>query len=265
MRYELSRDKRELFSALVLLDAMFTKGFHFPIDFQGVDIPLEPIFLRMRDKDLVVDENQEYVVTEKGAELINNFYDRFQEFLKVYDIYCAVDLEKGEFAFSSFFDITDENEWRAFLDDKRWDDVRVAVCEFKKIDPLEIVFISFLKENRIDLESDGWQDVIYNGRMWDEIVQVCETAVPLSDLLVDDAIQDIIKQGSEVLHFLLEREKEIKQAQIEESTITTEEVTTVTEEITVIDNNIEYYDPYWNDIYYVSPCWGLYYYDPYWW
>ena len=263
MKYEINKDKKELFSALVLMDSLLNKGFHFSVNLQGEDIPLEPIFLRMRDKGLVFVQNNEYVVSQKGQELMNNFYDRFAEFLRVYDIYCAVDLETGEFAFSKFFDLLD-GEWFDYLNNERWDDVRVAVCEFKKIDPVEIVFISFMKNNRFDMEQKGWQVLLYSGDIWNEILQSCETAVPLVDLLNNDSIQDIIKQGSSLLHTLLEKEKEIKKLRIEDS-CDTEEVTTMTEEVTVIDNDINYYSPYWSDIYYVSPCWGWDYSDPYWW
>jgi len=37
------------------------------------------------------------------------------------------------------------------INDKRFHDLRIAVCEFKKIDPVDIVFLSFLNEQRFEI------------------------------------------------------------------------------------------------------------------
>jgi hypothetical protein len=266
MKYTFDKDRIQLFSALVILDSIIDKDKHFVRNLLSLDEEqLSPVFDRMIEKGLLfVDDSHEYVPTDKGYELIDNFYQRFQEFLKFYDLYCAVDLEAGEFAFEKILDMSEE-EFQDFLNDERWEDVRVAVCEFKKIDPLQMIFLSFLKENRIDVNVNGWPQILTNGSLWDEITEICESAITVEQLSVDEQLKNIVSQGSELLKTLLEREQQ-EQESVQEQEIT-ETVTTTTEEIIEEDvvDDITYYDPYFYDPYYVSPCWGYYYVTPYWW
>ena len=87
--------------------------------------------------------------------------------------------------------------------------------------------------------------------MWDEILNICNTAIPLEDLLVNDAIQDIIQQGSQIMMDLLKEENKRKLEELKNN-VSTEEYT---EEVTYVTEEVEYYDPYLYDPYYVSPCW----------
>jgi len=270
-KYVIDDNKKQLFGAIFLLDLIFDKGWKFPVD---ISEPLYIIFVRMKEKGLVVEQNDEFVITEDGTKFIQNFYDKYQEFLRVYDIYCSVDLVAGEFAFAKIFDMSEE-DWQKYLADKRWDDVRVAVCEFKKIDPLEIVFMSFLREERIDTEKTEWKTELLNGTMWGDIENICNTAIHVDQLnqdggadqlTPDDVIKDIITRGSNLIIELLKKEKQQKEQDLQDKSNDIEETTTITEEIQVVDDDINYYNPYIYDPYYVSPCWGMYYYDdPYWW
>lgn len=85
------------------------------------------------------------------------------------------------------------------------------------------------------------------------MLAVCNTAIPLEDLLVDDAIQDIIKQGTEIV---LTNLKEDNKRRLEElKANTTEEE--YEEEVVIVEEEIVYYEDYY-DPYYVSPCWVWY-------
>ena len=256
--YVLDPKKRQLFMMAFLLDQMVDKNVIFPVVLTGNDILLQDLFIEMMAMDLLTVQDNVYAVTDKGATFIDNFYQKYKEFLKLYDIFCAVDLEAGEFAFSSFYDFDDDNQWKYFLEDQRWDDVRVAVCEFKKIDPIEMVFLSFMAENRFT-QNPNWQFDLISDLIWNEMMQVCNTAIPLEDLLKNDAIQDIVKQGSVIMMNLLKEEhkraREEAQERLEQKEMTQEEYV---EEITYIEEEVVYYEPYYNDIYYISPCWVWY-------
>jgi len=221
---------------------------------EGNNSFLEPYFVDMMASNLVTIQNDRYVITEKGDEVAINLQDKYGEFLKFYDIFCAVDLNAGEFAFSKIFDFETDDEWFAYLNQDNWSDVRIAVCEFKKIDPIEIVFLSFLNEGRFDTdENKNWQFDLVSDLIWDEILEICNTAIPLDDLLVDDAIQDIIKQGTEIV---LANIKEENRRRLEEmkANATTEEYD---EEVVIVEEEIVYYEEYY-DPYYASPCWFWY-------
>ena len=253
--YVLDPQKKKLFMMAFILDQMVDKNVIFPVVLSDNDVLLQNLFIEMMSMDLLTVQNNEYAVTDRGATFIDNFYQKYKEFLKLYDIFCAVDLEAGEFAFSSYYDFDDDTQWKLFLEDQRWDDVRVAVCEFKKIDPVEIVFLSFMAENRFT-QNANWQFDLISDLIWNEMIQVCNTAIPLEDLLIDDAIQDIIKQGSTIMMDLLKEEHrrvlEEAKERLTQNEITQEEYV---EEVTYVEEEVIYYEPYYGNIYYVSPCW----------
>ena len=143
-----------------------------------------------------------------------------------------------------------------YLKDDRWEDLRVAVAEYLKLDPLEIIFMSFLNEGRIDTTAPGWQFELALGSMWDEIVKIASSNLQAQDLGYADiswevVIKDVIQQGNVVMKSLLLQEQELR-AQgaldpVEEPEDDVIVVTTVTS-VTYYDDPW-FYDPYWYDPY----------------
>lgn len=260
-KYTMNYDQRQLFCAVVLLDEI-SKG----ATFTDIEPYLGIVLSRMASKGLIEISSKDgfYDLTDKGSELLNGFFQKYDEYLKVYDIYCAVDLQAGEFAFAKFFDLNDA-EWGEYINQARWDDVRVAVAEFKKIDPVEIVFMAFLNEGKLTTEDDDWQSKMMDNTLWDDIIKACNVAIHVEELTDGDAITNIVTQGSDLMMQLLKKEKELKaQEEQSEEVVETTTVTEVTEE--VVDDDVTYYGMYLTDPYYVSACWGYYYWnDPYWW
>ena len=252
MTYKLNTEKKRHFIMAFLLDQMFLRDFS--VTLEGNDSFLESYFIEMLSLNYVKIQNNVYVVDVKGEVFANNFTDKYNEFLKFYDIFCAVDLEAGEFAFKRFFDFETDEEWSTYLNQDNWSDVRIAVCNFKKIDPIEIVFLSFLNEGRFDCDTNtNWQFDLLSDVTWDEILLVCNTAITLDD----DVTKDIIEQGSVIV--LDNIKEEIKRnAETDEILNYQEETEEVIEEVveeTVYVDEVAYYDPYLYDPYYVSPCW----------
>ena len=246
-KFTLDPNKKKQLVWAFIIDQMIDKQ-TFSVLLSGNNALLESIFIEMLSLKLVKIENNQYKVDVKGQEFIDNFFVKYKEFLKLYDIFCAVDLTAGEFAFKKFYDFDTDEQWKVYLNQERFEDVRIAVCEFKKIDPIEIVYLSFLNEGRIDT-TKNWQFDLISDLMWDEILAICNTAISLEDLLVDDAIQDIVLQGSEIMMDLL---KEESKRALEDLKNTTTEY--YNEEVTVWEEEVVYYEPYLYDPYYVSPC-----------
>jgi len=248
MKHILTDEKKSQFIMAVLLNEM-TSTNNSEVDSNSI---LEKYFLEMLLLRFVKIKNHFYEIDTKGQEFLENFFKKYDDFLKFYDIFCAVDLDLGEFAFSRFYDFDTDEEWKTYLSKVNWEDVRVAVCEFKKIDPMEIVFLSFLNEGRFNVENENWQLNLVSDSIWNEIVEICNTAIPLENLLRNDTIQDIINQGSNIMLTLLKEENNRK---LEELRGTDQ----YEEEIVYVEEEIEYYEPYIYDPYYVSPCWLWYY------
>ncbi len=265
-RYSLSEEQKKQFAGIYVLEYIINKPRSFALLLRDEDADLEPVLEWLLIKEYIkILDKEKYVPTEKGRDALSKFMARYAEFLNIFDIYCAVDLGEGEFAFSSYFDYDNPQEWRSFLNKERWEDLRVAVAEFKKLDPVEIVFMNFINENRFGKNATGWQFDLLLGTVWDEILEICESAVHYEDLgyedeegavNAEDVIKDIIKQGAELLVELKKKEALLAppidhgnngdrgNGQEEEY------VERVDMEPYPMDYYHSYYDPY-----YVSPLW----------
>jgi len=106
--------------------------------------------------------------------------------------------------------------------------------------------MSFINENRFDTSSDGWQMDLASNNTWKEIEEICNTAITPEEV-GEDAMVDMIKQGSELMIDLLR--EEIKQKEQADQQNNNGGGQVVEEYETV-----EYYEPYY-DPWYVSPIW----------
>src|ERR1700761_5891257 len=192
----LTDDNKKSFKAIILLNEMINGAHQFQTVNNGDDSVLEPLFIELMSKGYVQTAGLYYQPTQKGQDVFDLFMKRYTEYLKVYDIYSYVDLEKGEFAFARFFDFDTDDAWLDFAGADRFDDLRIAVAQFKKIDPAEIVFMSFINENRFDTTSNGWQMDLASDNQWNEIEEICKTAIQASELK-EDELADMISQGSD--------------------------------------------------------------------
>jgi len=241
----LTPDNKKTFRAIILLNEMINGTHQFQTIANDDDSVLEPLFIELMSKGYVQTSGMNYQVTAKGQEVFDTFMKRYTEYLKVYDIFSYVDLESGEFAFARYFDFTTDEAWADFTNNERFDDLRIAVAIFKKIDPAEIVFMSFINENRFDTATTGWQMDLVSDNDWDEIEDICKTAIKPEEV-GEDAMVDMIGQGSELMIKLLEEEQQ--QNQNNQGNTNGGDV--------VEEETVEYYQPYY-DPYYVSPIWLL--------
>jgi hypothetical protein len=198
------------FKSIILLNEIITNDRVFKTVFNSDDSLLEPLFIELLSKGYLKIDGDRYISNEKGIETFDNFMKRYTEYLKVFDIYSFVDLEKGEFAFSKFFDFNTDDDWNKFKMDQRFDDVRITVALFKKLNPHEIVFMSFINENRFDTSSTGWQVELLSDNIWTEIDKIVESAITPQQLGSEDVILDIIDQGTSIMIDLLKKEAESK-------------------------------------------------------
>ena len=217
------------------------------------DRVLEPIFIELMAKGYVTTSGSNYIPTAKGREAYEIFNKRFQEYLRLFDIFSFVDLTAGEFAFARFFDFDTDEEWDNFTNDERFEDLRIAVAVYKKMDPAEIVFMSFINEKRIDTEATGWQMDLVTDTLWQEIEDICTTALKPEQLGTPDVIEDIVRQGTDLMVSLM---KEEQARQKEEEEELRKENPNGYQQETIVEEyeTIEYYEPYYNP-WYVSPLW----------
>ncbi len=205
--YQLDEKQRHHYARLYLLDYMIQEKTRISILLNEKNEDLESIFDELMARELIeIDQEQHYCVSRKGKTLHHNFLKHYRENMTISDIFCAVDLTSGEFAFNYYDDYPTKPEWEAFLAEQRWDDLRIAVAEYLKSDPIELVFMSFINEKRFGRDADGnWQFDLLLGSVWDEILEICNQSIHWPDLGYEDkegkiaaetVIKDIITQGN---------------------------------------------------------------------
>lgn len=267
MKYTLLETDRLNYISVVLLNEIINFQHYFPVKLEGEDVYLTDHLDKMLHAGLLNIDNGHFVPTPAGREVLVNFYGRYQEYLKMFDIFSAVDLEAGEFAFQHINnpEMTDEY-WFELLADQRFSDVRIAVADFKGINPIEVVFMSYLTEGHFDMGLPRWQHYLTGSEPWNEILEICNTAIDVEYLKADGVLENVITQGSALaIQLVNEYEEMIRAAKAEaeanapEETEEVTETTTTTEYVEVVemeDYGVEYWEPY-RDPYYVSPLWAV--------
>lgn len=248
-------NKIKSFKGIILMNEMIINKRIFSTLLNGDDRFLEPMLIDMVAKGYCTIATGRYTVTALGEDVFNTFMKRYQEFLKLFDVYAFVDLELDEFAFKKYFDFATDGEWDVYKSQPRFDDLRIAVSEYKKMDSFEIVFMSFINENRFDTTVIGWQMDLLSDAIWMEIEAIVNTAIKVGDLKNgEDEILDIIGQGSQLVIDLMKQEVEHRKAELMSRDITPDVTEAIEEEIVIYEEEIVYYDCYINP-YYVSPIW----------
>ena len=194
---------------------------------------------------------------------------RYKEYLTIFDVFCAVDLDEGSFGFEKLFDYSEEI-FLNFINEDRFVDLRVTVCEFKKMQTLtiyEIVFISFLLEKRFReprdrsniLGTDSWQYQCYSGAIFEEIVAICNGSPHFNELGYQDdqgevsgqdVLCDVVEQGTQLARKIAQKLHEQEQNKSDLDDDHKPEV------VETHHYEPEYYSPYY-DPYYRSPIWDM--------
>ncbi len=210
--YTVSEQQKQQFAGIYLLEYMINAPKVFQLMLEDGEEDLESILEWLLVRDLIEIKDQErYAPTNKGRKALERFMARYSDFLSFFDVFCAVDLQEGEFAFASYYEFSVPGQWKTFLADERWEDLRIAVAAYKGIDPVEIVFMSFLNEGRFGRSETGWEFDLLLGSVWDEILNICNSALHAEQLGYEDeegavsgesVLQDVIAQGLNLIEQL---------------------------------------------------------------
>ena len=234
-KYSTSEEQKSVFAGVYLLEYMINRPHSFNVYLDRDDQDLESVLEWLASKSYITIQSKApppekkegffsrfikkknvssdttpveyYQVSNKGREVLKKFLKRYSDFLHLFDVFCAVDLEQGEFAFAEYNAHSSKDTWNNFLQHERFDDLRIAVCDYLGINPVEIVFMSFIQEERFGRNADKWQFDLLLGSVWDDILEICNTAIQWNELgpstnVAKDVIQDIISQGADLIESL---------------------------------------------------------------
>lgn len=285
LRYSMTPAMLEVFQDIYVTRRMVNDPLNMSVLFETPYDWLQDIVGRLYQKDWVELKGNYFVPTALGREKVVVAENRFYDFLKMFDGFHSVNYATGTFAIASYLDM-DDATYHAYINNNEtygWQDFRVAVAERKGLNPLEIVFMSFLKGKMFDTHPNGWQFAVASGEMWDEVVQVCTTAIHMDQLgdpergiTPEDDIDAIITAGSALFIQLMQRQakEDAERAAQKAATATAEKVyTEVVETETTMYETVRYVERvepvYYTPTYYrqyavnpvyLSPVW----YDSYW-
>ena len=165
---------------------------------------------------LTVEEDNYYKATDKGHEVYQDLVKQLEAYVHHFEVYAYVDLEHGIFGDPE----TD------LLEGDKWSDLRVAVAEYKDIDPYRVVFLAMLSAETF-YENPDWKFDLSMGTLFEEMKQIVLEQLHVDDLGYSDSegkvsgeevIRDIIEQGSKLVAQGKSREQENKgRKQAEES------------------------------------------------
>ncbi len=257
--FTISDEQRKEYAAGFLLDLIVNAKKQYSVVLEDADRDLEPLFVYMMSKDyLKLGKNNIYSATSIGIEKVENLKQRYEEYLAHFDLFCAVDLERGEFAFEKIFELDDE-EWEDYINQERFVDLRISVAWFKKINPADFVFLSFLKEGRFDTDKRNWQFDLVSGLIWEHVEEIIDTAIQIEELSFttekqetitgEQVLEDVIRQGAQLSENLYLEEEHLRH----ESSEYPNDYYDDDHEVGSVVTYERYYDPY-----YVSPLWYVF-------
>jgi hypothetical protein len=207
--FQIDEERRMAYAGIYLLEHMRNDRKTFPLLLEADEADLEPVLEWLLTHGCVdIEDDARYGIADKGRAALDRFDKRYREYLACYDVFCAVDLEAGAFAFAHVDDFDNREQWEAFLAEDRWEDLRIAVAEHLGADPVEIVFMSFINERRFGRDATGWQFDLLLGSVWDTILEICDRALHVEDLGFDDGgveisggevVADVYRQGIELM------------------------------------------------------------------
>ncbi len=206
--YLIDAEKKQQFAGIVTLNYIYENDGGLALPLAGNDMLLEPTLAWAESRGHVSrGEAKGFELTESGLLAVKVYRAQFREFLRTFEIYAFVDLEEAEFAYEKFFEFETEEQWDDHIEGDNWSDLRIAVAEFKEIDPLVIVFMSFVNEGLFDDEAN-WQSDLHDEGLWTEVQELCNCSVAIEDLAYEDpddgrvegaeVLEDIIREGAEM-------------------------------------------------------------------
>ncbi|MDH4249414.1 MAG: hypothetical protein OEW39_16535, partial [Deltaproteobacteria bacterium] len=189
------------FAALALMDQVISQPRAWPTGLTNhpEDHRLVELFKYLLQHQLVeISPEGFYQATARGRKAHGLMLRQQQSYLFNFNIYAAVDLAEGTFA----------NPDSEDLDDPRWSDLRVAIAEFKGIDPYRLVFMAMTAGGAF-FENTRWRrDLAPGSPFFKELEEIVQTQLTVPDLAFETeegepvpgeaVIEDVILQGADL-------------------------------------------------------------------
>lgn len=210
--FVIHHDTRIQYAGLFLLKEIVEKNSIFTTHPDDDESVLEPILIWLKEAGhLRLNRHNEYAATKRGREHVFSFLERYSAFTQEYDVFSGVDLKSQDFAIRYYNTFHEEVEWNSFLQDERWEDLRIAIAEYQGFDAIEMTFMRFVHNDHFGRYNNAWNFELLLGAIWEEIQASCNNAVRLQSLACQFSaqspemfLQDILEKGRKLMQELSE-------------------------------------------------------------
>ena len=218
-REALSEEVCRQFSALLLLDRLVIQpgAYHAGL-LNDDDALLEENFRYLLAENLAqIGSDDFYQLAPAGRQAYQRMLQQQQSYLIQFDIFAGVDLAEGTFA----------DPEKDYAGDPRWADLRVAVAEYKGIDPYRVVFLGLLAEGSF-FNRAHWQfDLALGSNFYTEIEEIVASQISAEELGYESeegervsgeaVLEDVILQGAKQVARDMEKERSMQSSLFEEA------------------------------------------------
>ncbi len=188
------------YAGLFLLKEILEKNTIFSFHLEDDEYVLEPILKSLEEVSYIrLNRHKEYEITKRGIKHIHSFLTRYDFFKDEYDVFSGVDLKTKDFAIRYYDTFEEEAEWFKFLQEERWEDLRIAIAELHGYDAIEMTFMRFVYEDRFGFHNGRWNYEYLLGGIWEEIQAVCNNAVRLHSFSKSSLLEDVLKKGQRLM------------------------------------------------------------------
>lgn len=165
-------------------------------------------YVKFKEKGIFGNAN--ISLTKQGQAIVEAFQHRYQNLIKATEIYSAIDLEAGSFAWEYWLeDDPTQEEFTSIMNEPHWEDLRVPILQNMGLDPIEAIFIQKLQDEELNSDDpENWGFDLLVDEFWNEIEEIANSQIKIEDLALEeesgeDIINNILQRGEEVMKDLL--------------------------------------------------------------
>ncbi|MDH4224162.1 MAG: hypothetical protein OEW12_00775 [Deltaproteobacteria bacterium] len=178
-------------SAAIVLDRLAANpgGFKAGDSSPSAEI-LAPVWEYLKSQNLALEADGVYQLTPKGQTAHQQISRMRESYLTHFDIFALVNLEEG--MFGSLEDVSQEGEL-----DEDWVDLRVAVAEFKGVDPYTLVFCAMLSDPDFFAGDEWMEDLPADSFFYQELEAIVQSQLAAWELGIEPATDEKEESGEE--------------------------------------------------------------------
>src|SRR5262249_16476100 len=171
---------------------------------------LEPVIDRLASHNYLIINGTAWEADPDGIQALEHYRQTQLEAIGRYDIFCAVDLATGEFAFAKYHQLN-EQAFKRYLMQERFKDLRLAMVEYLHRQESPESIARHLYEVAFAVL---WDRVEWFGKGWQDLAAVQNTAGPLEQAVqnttswklygddeahAESIFDDILRQGEDLM------------------------------------------------------------------